>query len=623
MMGTLIRKVVVIGALIAFLGTMIQGASLAADTVFQLPLPGTMVHLSPSFVPAILKGIIIHPENGFQFDFIIHKGDAFLPEAQKRAEYTKLARYFLASLAIPDEDQWVNLSPYEKNRMIEDNFGKTEMGRDLLAQDYILKQITASLIYPKDEIGKKFWDKVYTEAQKRYGTTNIPVNTYNKVWILPDDALIYENGNAAYVLKNHLRVMLDQDYLAMRRQGNPRTPNNEINAFSSQMIREIVLPQLEREVNEGKNFAMLRQVYSGMLLATWYKRALKESLLGQVYANKAKIKGIDLNPKANEQIYHQYLKAYKKGVFNFIKEEASLSTHETLTRKYFSGGALSFAMAAGFLGHAVVKETEDKSQAMRSMGPEISGDEMVGFNLTKVGVNQAMARRQKKKDEDTIKKGKDLEDFLRFIINDPGFVTLDKMKEDYSCLRVLLQFVQESEDLPVGQRTEELITQFAVLHRLVLSALNLFVTKPQERVKILEDIRGELERGIFNPAMRANPAMRHEEFDDRQALLDALPDRVEQFLSPPPQVENELLQVMPLVESFVNDHSTEIGPEGMQRINLQNLTEKILSIIKTRNSNSSIQTGVVSLPDIPWSKIPKPGKKIDALVKKIQDVLKG
>jgi hypothetical protein len=45
------------------------------------------------------------------------------------------------------------------------------------------------------------------------GPSNIPVNTFNKVWILPDDALIYEKGNTAYVLKNHLRVMLEEDYL--------------------------------------------------------------------------------------------------------------------------------------------------------------------------------------------------------------------------------------------------------------------------------------------------------------------------------------------------------------------------------------------------------------------------
>ena len=38
---------------------------------------------------------------------------------------------------------------------LQDDFGKTEMGRDLLAQDYILKQITASLIYPENRFGEE------------------------------------------------------------------------------------------------------------------------------------------------------------------------------------------------------------------------------------------------------------------------------------------------------------------------------------------------------------------------------------------------------------------------------------------------------------------------------------
>src|SRR5258708_33813283 len=101
-----------------------------------LPAPGSMVHLSSAFVPAHLTGIVIHSDNPLQFDFLVHKGDGQLTDAQKRLEYKKLVKYFLASLTIPDIDQWVNLSPYEHNRIIKENFGKTEMGRDLLAQDY-------------------------------------------------------------------------------------------------------------------------------------------------------------------------------------------------------------------------------------------------------------------------------------------------------------------------------------------------------------------------------------------------------------------------------------------------------------------------------------------------------
>src|SRR3989338_1082735 len=151
-----------------------------------LPLPGTMVTLSPAFAPVILKGVTVYPDNPLRFDFIIDTGDADFKDQALKDETNKLIKYFLASLTVQEEDLWVNLSPYEKDRIIPDEFGVTEMGRDLLAQDYILKQLTASLIYPENDLGKKFWDRVYKKAREQYGTTDIPVNTFNKVWVVPD-----------------------------------------------------------------------------------------------------------------------------------------------------------------------------------------------------------------------------------------------------------------------------------------------------------------------------------------------------------------------------------------------------------------------------------------------------
>ena len=341
--GKNMRKLISIVILVAFVVTSIKTpvyAQMAQDPMPVLPAPGVMVHLSPEFTPAILTGIVIHPENALKFDFIIYKGDTRLNADQKKKEYTKLIKYFLASLAVPDDDQWVNLSPYEKNRIIKDDFGNTEMGRDLLAQDYMLKQITASLIYPQDKLGQKFWDKVYAQAQKQFGTTNIPVNTFNKVWIVPDDALVCEKGNMAYVIKNHLKVMLEEDYLSLQKHSGITSMSspNQAHAIGSQVVREVVLPALEKEVNTAKNFAPLRQVVSGMVLAAWYKKALKESLLGKIYMNQSKLTGVNQDPKNNELIYKQYLKAFKKGVFNFIKDDVDKYTNETISRKYFSGG---------------------------------------------------------------------------------------------------------------------------------------------------------------------------------------------------------------------------------------------------------------------------------------------
>jgi len=328
--------------IIAFLVNTFGPIPVAQAQDFRLPTPGVMVHLSPEFTPAQLKGIIIHPENALKFDFIIYKGDQVLSEQEKKFEYTKLIKYFLASLAIPDDDQWVNLSPYEKNRIIKEDFGRTEMGRDLLAQDYMLKQVTASLIYPQDKLGQEFWNKVYAKAYQQFGTTNIPVNTFNKVWIVPDDAEVFEKGNLAYVVKDHLKVMLEEDYLSLNKHNGIQTSpgdQNKTHTIGSQIVREVVLPALEREVNEGKNFAPLRQVFSGVVLAAWYKLELKESFLGKIYMNKSRLKGVDQDPKNNQIIYQQYLKAFKKGVFNFIKEDVDKYSNENIPRKYFSGGA--------------------------------------------------------------------------------------------------------------------------------------------------------------------------------------------------------------------------------------------------------------------------------------------
>ena len=353
-MLNLSRKIICLTLSVAFISASIDlPQSYAGEMVMPImPAPGRMVNLSPAYTPAYLKGIIIHPEDPLKFDFLVDHGEGDLDADQKREEYGKLIKYFLASLTVPDQDQWVNLSPYEKDRIIKDDFGKTEMGRDLLAQDYLLKQITSSLIYPESALGKVFWNKVYARAYQEYGSTNIPVNTFNKVWILPDQAEIHESGNTAYVVKSHLKVMLEQDYLALMKasQGNNRTRNDTTNALGSQIVTQIILPELTKEVNEGKNFAMLRQVFSGMILAAWYKKVLKDSLLGRIYADKSKVNGVMPSPTAEAwvqgkvfigdpaHIYQQYLIAFKKGVYNYIKEDEDIYTKQRIPRKYFAGG---------------------------------------------------------------------------------------------------------------------------------------------------------------------------------------------------------------------------------------------------------------------------------------------
>ena len=62
--------------LISFIVNSFGPLPIAHADEFRLPAPGVRVHLSPQFNPPILKGIRVHPDNPFRFDFILDKGDS-------------------------------------------------------------------------------------------------------------------------------------------------------------------------------------------------------------------------------------------------------------------------------------------------------------------------------------------------------------------------------------------------------------------------------------------------------------------------------------------------------------------------------------------------------------------
>lgn len=331
---------------------MIPAQSSYAQVVMQMPSPGVMIHQTGRFEPALMAGMRVDLKDPFSFYFIMDRGEKDMVDDVKKNEYSKLIKYFLSSLTIANDDMWVNLSPIEAERIIPDNFGQTEMGRDLLAQDYVLKQFTSSLMYPEDAVGKEFWKKVYSETYAKYGTTDVPIDTFNKVWIIADKASIYQKDDTAFLVDSHLKVMLEEDFKLIEQNkaqfANTGEPEDEATAASRQiasnMVREIIVPLIEKEVNEGESFAQVRQAYSAMIMATWFKKTLKQSLLGQAYADKNRLAGVENNdPNAKEKIYRQYLEAYKIGVFNYIKEEIDPLTDELLPRKYFSGGIVSIS----------------------------------------------------------------------------------------------------------------------------------------------------------------------------------------------------------------------------------------------------------------------------------------
>jgi len=116
----------VLAVLFAFFVNTLGPIPFSQAQEFRLPAPGVMIQLSPPLNPPILKGIKVYPSEPFRFDFILDVGDRHPQRSEGsqqehlKQESTRLIKYFLASLTIPEKDLWVNLSPYEKTGSFAD-----------------------------------------------------------------------------------------------------------------------------------------------------------------------------------------------------------------------------------------------------------------------------------------------------------------------------------------------------------------------------------------------------------------------------------------------------------------------------------------------------------------------
>lgn len=290
-------------------------------TVEDLPVPGQMLELSHKMSAPMLRALRIDPKNPLNLEFIVDMNDA---NALSESESSELVSYFLAVLTTPQENIWVNLSPYEKDRIIENSFSQTDMGRQLLAQDYILKQITSSLTNPETDLGKSYW-----QAKE-----NKEVDL-SKIWIMPDQAEILEHQTVAIIKDSSLKVQAGSDLFALESENTTIADNVNQNS-----PLETLLPAITKEINNGENFAKLRQVYSALILGLWFKKKFENSFY-KYYIDQSKIKGIEISDEeVKHKIYNLYREAFDKGTYQINRKERS-ANNRLIKKRYFSGGFLT------------------------------------------------------------------------------------------------------------------------------------------------------------------------------------------------------------------------------------------------------------------------------------------
>lgn len=274
------------------------------------------------------------------FQILLDKGDLKeLTDKQIKEQGQELLKYFLVGIALPDENFWVNLRPDSENQIIDQELTRTDLGKVLLETDLQLKKDVASFTSPETPTGKEYWNKLYAKAGQIFNSENITIPTLTRPWIVPGEVIIRETAQSAYVYKATLKVMLEQDHLKDSADYNFNDPRlKELNEYSAQLVRQIIIPKLTKEVNSSSKYASLRQVFNSLILARWFKsRFTGKSGAYPKLINTGNLNGLASKEAWSKTTYFkEYQKSFSSGEYN-IKEQVNGVLGPTI-RTYFSGG---------------------------------------------------------------------------------------------------------------------------------------------------------------------------------------------------------------------------------------------------------------------------------------------
>ncbi len=325
-------------------GATLQTKVTPGETQNMGPVPDPNLLLWPTkkYTPLSLKGMGVTIKHPDQFVFMIETGDSGIKIGSQEfiRESKRMMDYFLAALSIKEDDLWVNLSAYESNRMIPNVLSETELGRDMLEIDCLLKRFTASLLHPESETGKEYWEIIFN----KFGSTARNINTFQKIWIVPTKAVTYspdpkDKKNVeifghldkdkiySYVVESTIDVLCEEDLLAFNENleeqkitlnKDNRKSAEDINMFCNQLFKKLILPIIKKEINTGKTFATARQLYKVLILSTWYKKKFEK------------------NPKCNLVFNSNKPRQIIPKIYSIEEKERDLNSKQPSDRKHNS-----------------------------------------------------------------------------------------------------------------------------------------------------------------------------------------------------------------------------------------------------------------------------------------------
>ncbi|MGI5170401.1 hypothetical protein ACQEU3_39230 [Spirillospora sp. CA-253888] len=205
---------------------------------------------------------------------------------------------------------WVNLNPAEPDRIVDDQLGRTNAGRALLEADFAMKLTQGKLIDPKTAFGARYW--------RELGAETGAVCYSSRMWIVPGDVQVREDGDSLYIIKADLSVKAKAQQVA----GMACTPDPASSARNEQLEQRLLVPKIIEAVNTDPEYAPLRRAFLARVIAQWIRNRHQQ---GRRTSFDHLIDSGDLGPARlqgtwkPQQVFDRYVASIKGGEFSYTQ----------------------------------------------------------------------------------------------------------------------------------------------------------------------------------------------------------------------------------------------------------------------------------------------------------------
>lgn len=316
---------------------------------------------------------------------------------------------FMTGLSVHDNKFWVNLNPWEADRIIDNELEQSDVGRIMLEADLRMKKDFSNYENPcTNETGKALWDLLdkKREALAQQCMSNFPGEVRNvdsirfrpvtRHWIIPDKVYAYTNGSQIYIINSTLTIssepIADHSAFELKDQDIGTLSNGcleelnrsakEYGEYYKDLNDHMILPYVISDVNNAERYEDLRNVYTALALAQWYK----SSITSRRDIFRGNLTSLDINIQKAleswnaEDIWNEYVISFRNGEYKCWENETiETATKITYRNESKSSGGVEFGkIRANLVGiNKLPKEIEDQAKKVFMYGSVHEGNDVL------------------------------------------------------------------------------------------------------------------------------------------------------------------------------------------------------------------------------------------------------